>query len=112
MTWKDGGYYGRLCRAITNEAGNRPICYVWTKQNTEHRGGGIDGSGTEPYPQGEVNFRLILQAPKMLEALETIQHQAEHMLDCGGTFVLRANWEFMRMHASAAIAAVKGGEKK
>ena len=72
MTWKDGGNYGRLSREIVSEDGGRAVCRVWTKQNAEHRGEGIDGSGTEPCPQGEANFRLILQAPQILEALEMV----------------------------------------
>ena len=108
MTWKDGGHYGRLARAITDETGSRAICRVWTKQNAEHRGGGIDGSGTEPWPEGEENFALILKAPVLLEALEAVVDKAEQMMQVAGIVTWRAACIALRRDALAAIAAVKG----
>ena len=75
-TWKDGGNYGRLSREIVNEDSSHAICTVWTRQNAEHRGVDIRHADTEPWPEGEANFRLILKAPQMLEALRTIAEGA------------------------------------
>ena len=70
--WRDAGRYGRLCREIINETGSRAICHVWTRQNARRK----TRDGTEPWPQGEANFRLILQAPQTLEALREIAEGA------------------------------------
>lgn len=90
MTWKDGGDYGLLSRTITDETGNRPICRVWTRQFSN-----IDGRVIESRPEGEANFRLILVAPQMLEALEAIA-----ALELGGC-------DPCKEIARAAIAAAK-----
>ena len=106
--WKDGGQYGNYLREITDETGRQSICHVRTQCNkyTEedtHRKWTI-----VPWPKGEANFWLILNAPQMMEALETIQHRAEYMLEGADSFVDSANWEKVRGIAHAAIAAVKG----
>lgn len=106
MTWKDGGKYGRLCREIANEIGSRAVCHVWTRQNAGHK----TADGTEPWPEGEANFRLILAAPKMLEALEAIRDMTKpvlrlHIADIPATC---AEWKAVRDRAIAAIAAAKG----
>ena len=106
MIWKDGGNYGLLCREITNRARNRAICKVWTKQFAEHRD--IDGHAVEPWPEGEANFRLILKAPQMLEALESIRDTAACFLQPLPVSVSQARWAAVRDRAIAAIAAVKG----
>lgn len=81
INWKDGGNHGRFCREIVSENGSHAICYVWTKRNSEHRNGGIDGSGTEPYPQGEDNFRLILAAPELAHTLHELLWEMVTMSD-------------------------------
>lgn len=103
MTWKDGGNYGLLCREITNETGDHPICKVWTRQYADPR-------SIEPWPEGEANFTFILNAPKMLEALESIRDLAECILQplTDRPSMNRARWERVRGCAVAAIAAVKG----
>ena len=108
--WKDGGKYGRLCQEITDEAGDRAICKVWTRQNARRK----TADGTEPWPEGEANFKLILKAPKMLEALEIIRDMAKpmlrsHLADIPATC---AEWEAVRSCALAAIAATKGEVKE
>ena len=97
-TWKDGGDYGLLCREVTNEAGNA-VCKVWTKQYASPR-------SVEPWPEGEANFRLILQAPRMLEALEEIVALRPPGW-CGLGDVLKVYHQHKEI-ARAAIAAVKG----
>lgn len=97
MNWQDAGWYGRLCREITNETGSRAICHVWTRQNSRHK----TKDGTEPWPKGEVNFRLILQAPQMLEALEKISSLVKLSMSWGDLN------EIERL-ADSVIAAVKG----
>ena len=105
MTWQDAGRYGRLCREITNETGSRAVCHVWTRQNARRK----TRDGTEPWPQGEANFRLILAAPQMLEALEAIRETAQRIVaDIEIPTRTRADWRTVEGFASAAIAAVKG----
>ena len=94
MKWRDGGIYGLLCREITNVKGDRAVCKVWTKQFAEYRD--TDGHAIEPWPEGEENFALILNAPVLLEALEAIADLPTDDL-----------WRCLGI-ASAAIAAVKG----
>jgi hypothetical protein len=88
-TWKDGGRRGE----IVSDEGDF-ICIVQTVR--------IDSIKTEPWPEGEANFALILQALKMLEALETIvslgNWREEKEIVCNS----------MEEIARAAIAAVKG----
>lgn len=98
-TWKSGGRYGTLRREVVSEDGN--VCVV----RMERWG---DGPKPEPWPEGEANFRLILQAPKMLEALEAIQDKAERMLQDYTIPWTGADWLLVKEKASAAIAAVKG----
>lgn len=111
MKWQDAGRYGRLCREIINETGSRAICHVWTRQNAKRK----TKDGTEPWPQGEINFRLILNAPKMLEALEEmtatmsavlfrIRRQETIESQLGTTVTKRV--EYARALAQTAIAAV------
>lgn len=66
-TWKDGGQLGQL-REIANENGH--TIYLVLVQRA------IDGGEAKPWPEGEANFRLILKAPQMLEALEAIAEGA------------------------------------
>lgn len=99
-TWKDGGHYGHLCQEITDEDSEHIICAVWTKQFS------LGSRNVEPYPQGEANFRLILNAPEMLAALEAIAelapgiwcHEAKSKTVC----------DQCQDIARAAIAAAKG----
>lgn len=105
-TWKDGGDYGVLYREIVSEDGSHAICRVKVRQ-PPHHAKFIDRKELMPYPQGEKDYRLILQAPRMLEALENIQRQAEYMLETIDSFVDSTNWEIVRNHTVAAIAAVK-----
>ena len=67
-TWKDGGWYGLDRREITD--GRDKICTVTVKRL------GNRFSAPKSWPEGEANFRLILQAPQMLEALRTIAEGA------------------------------------
>jgi len=99
-TWKDGGDYGRYSREITDEKGRRVICHVRTRQSGY-------GHGDEPWPDGEANFRLILQAPQMLEALETIRDKADNMMEVRDGSVDWTDWQPVRSTANAAIAAAK-----
>lgn len=96
MNWKDGGPYGLLCREITNETGDA-VCKVWTKRYESP-------SSVEPWPEGEANFRLILNAPKMLEALEAIADMADRL---SYTTATHEDLETLNDYACAAIAAVK-----
>ena len=109
-TWKDGGDCGKAYREIINEGENYVICKVRTKQYGMLRRGSVAGLDIESWSEGKANFRLILQAPKMLEALEAIRDMTEpmlrsHLADIPATC---AEWKTIRDHAIAAIAAVKG----
>ena len=93
MIWKDGHRRGE----IVSEEGDF-ICIVQTVR--------IDKIKIEPWPKGKANFRLILAAPQMLEALEAIV--ALKAPDwCGLGEVLEA-YNQHKVIARAAIAAVKG----
>ena len=96
-TWKDGGQLGQL-REIANE-NRHTICLVLVQR-------AIDGGEAKPWPEGEAHFRLILQAPRMLEALEEIV-----ALKAPGWSSLSDILKVYHRHkeiARAAIAAVKG----
>lgn len=99
-TWTDGGMYGQLKREVASEDGDYAIATVWVKTPTT--------GDAKPYPEGEANFRLILQAPKMLEALKAIVE-----LDPAFWCEVReegivAVCDQCKAIARAAIAAVKG----
>ena len=100
MTWKDGGNYGRFCREIVSEDGERGICHVWTQQVATSIG------GTEPWPEGKANFSLILKAPQMLEALEEIAALTPGVWCCEVEDEIICDQ--MQEIARTAIAAVKG----
>lgn len=101
-TWKDGGMYGQVRREIVSEDGGHPIAIVRVRQYL------LTHNDTEPWPQGQANFALILQAPQMLEALEIIQKMATRLANV--TYhVSYADWAVVRNCASAAIAAVREG---
>ena len=101
-TWRDGGMYGKVKREIVSEDEGYPIAVVRVRQY-------LINNGTQPWPEGKENFRLILQAPKMLEALESIRDTAECFLQpLPASCTSRARWEVVRDRAVAAIAAVKG----
>jgi len=104
-TWKDNGDYGWLCREITDESGDRSICRVWTKQPIGEQG--MDGFSIEPWPEGEANFRLILAAPQMLEALEMIQSAPAYEQYEEPFYALELT-EDQFDQLSAIIAAAKG----
>lgn len=103
-TWVDAGRYGRLCHEVINETGSRAICLVWTRQNARRR----TKDGTEPWPEGEANLALILNARVMLEALEEIHIKVERMMQGGAPVTWLAVLAAVRRDASIAIAAVKG----
>jgi len=96
-TWKDGGPYGRYCRGVYNEEDSSVICYVWTKKNGP-RNSVVD------WPEGEANFRLILQAPQMLEVLERMIEAYEAHFE---PLPDGQQPEGIYTQARAAIAAVK-----
>lgn len=99
-TWRSGSRYGRLCQEITNENDTHIICAVWVEQFS------LDSRKTEPWPKGEANFRLILQAPRMMEALEAIVAlRMPGWCDLAGTLVV---YHQQKEIARAAIAAVEG----
>ena len=102
-TWKDGGPYGRYCRGVHKEEGSSVICYVWTKEN------GPKNSVVD-WPEGEANFRLILKAPKMQEALEAIVALKPPRWPSQSD-VLRAYHQCKEI-ARAAIAAAKEAPAK
>ena len=106
-TWKDGGNYGILYREVT-EDGSRAICRVKVRQLLQHAKG-VDYKNVRPYPQGEADFRLILAAPQMLEALCSIRDKIEcYLQPDSGSSVSRARWESVRNLAVDAIATAKG----
>lgn len=101
-TWKDGGNYGLLCREITDEKGDHAVCKVWTKRYESPR-------SVKPWPEGKANFRLILKAPQMLEALCSIRDMAECILQplpvgC----VAQVRWTRVRDQAVKAITMTQG----
>lgn len=98
-TWKDGGKYGRMRRVVIDEK-SVMIGEIWT--------GIIRYGCVEPWPEGKANFRLILAAPKMLEALEVIRDKADLMMEIRDGSVGWTDWQPVRSVANAAIAAVKG----
>lgn len=98
-TWVDGGPYGRFFRGIDNN--DRIICFVWTEF--------LDDKGImKPWHSGEANFRLILQASVLLEALEAIRDKADDMMEIRDGTVDWTDWQPVRSAANAAIAAVEG----
>ena len=101
IAWRNGGMYGQMQREIVTEDGGHPIAMVRVKQYCA-------GKGTEPWLQGKANFRLILQAPKMLEALEEVVDKAEQMMRIAGIATWRTACLALRRDARAAIAAAKG----
>ena len=96
-TWKDGGQLGQL-REIANE-NRHTICLVLVQR-------AIDGGEAKPWPEGEAHFRLILQAPRMLEALEEIA--ALETPRWPSLSEVADIYEQSMKIACAAIAAVKG----
>jgi len=109
-TWKDGGNLGRLDRVIINNTDE--VCTVRIRRdvyfdegsgNTRRRGFRI-----QPCPEGEANFRLILAAPQMMEALEAIRDRADDMMEIRDGAVNWTHWQPIRSIARAAIAAAKG----
>lgn len=103
-TWKDGGNYGNRMREIVNEDGDHTICHVQVLRFT--------GDYTEHWPQGMANFRLILAAPQMLEALEAIRDRADNMMEIRDGTVNWTHWQPIRSIANAAIAAAKGEDSE
>lgn len=109
MTWKDAGDCGRVCRCITNEENSQDICRVWIKQEVYFHEGMRHGWRVESWPEGEANLRLILQAPRLLEALEAILKTAQRIsADTDLPTRTRTDWWAVMKRARAAIAAVKG----
>jgi len=111
MKWKDGGMYGQVRREIVSVDKGQPVATVRVRQYL------LTHNDTELWPEGVENFRLILQAPRLLEALGAIADKARRMLLSpyapGGTHCPHedwADWELVRGTALAAIAAVKGEE--
>ena len=107
-TWKDGGDYGRLYREITNEDNSLAICRVRVRQVAYH-----DRSykTPRPYPQGEANFRLILNTPELLAALEMIRKAPtyEEYSESGEeTYYSLYLTDSQLTQLNAAIAAAKG----
>ncbi len=101
MKWKGAGRRGE----IFSEDGDY-ICIVQTVR--------VDSIKIEPWPEGKENFRLILNAPVLLEALEAIRDMTKprlrsHIADIPATC---AEWKAIRDHAIAAIAAVKGEDNE
>ena len=74
MNWRDGGDLGRLDRVIisnTNEVCTVPVRHdVYSQEGSSHR------YAPEPWPPGEANFALILQAPETAKALREIAEGA------------------------------------
>lgn len=104
MTWKSVGDHGRLNTEIVDaEDGSSTICAVCTKQWSS------DDDTIEPWPEGEANFRLILQAPQMLEALERmIEVYEAHFAPLPDGQQPKGVYT----QARAAIAAVKGEDNE
>ena len=71
-TWKDGGPYGNYSHEVTDETGRQSICHVRTRCNKYAEDSDRRKWTIVSWPKGEANFALILQAPRMLEALEEI----------------------------------------
>ena len=103
--WKDAGKYGRFCREIVDE-GNLPVCDVWMRLYI--------GENIEPLQKARSNFRLILQAPVLLEALCDIRDAADCYMQPLPPGVTRTRWERVRNRAVKAIEATKedGSEKE
>ena len=106
--WRDGGNLGRLDRVIIG--GSDEVCTVRTRRDVYFDEGEGDtrcrGWRMQPWPEGEENFRLILQAPRMLEALEAIV-ALDPSYWCQ-TEPENAVCDQCKEIARAAIAAVKG----
>jgi len=105
-TWRASGDCGKHYREITNEDETRIICQVWTKWNvfsTHHQ------HHLEPCPEGEADFRLILAAPQMLEALEKIA--ALKYPPWGDANDILKIFHQCNAIARAAIAVVKGDSR-
>jgi len=107
--WKDGGMYGKIRREIVKEKDGHPVGTVRVNLYI--------ADGTEPWSEGEANFRLILKAPLLLEALEAIRDKAERILqiiEAPKVPATWADWQAVRAYANTAIAAVKGeqGDEK
>ena len=110
-TWKDNGSpYGKMYREIISTVGNHYICEVLVALPANlDPGSRMDADGVVPWPEGKANFRLILNAPKTLEALEAIRDKVEcYLQPDSGPSVSRARWESVRKLAVNAIAAAKG----
>lgn len=113
--WRDGGNLGRLDRVIIG--GSDEVCTVRTRRDIYFdEGEGYTrrrGWRMQPWPEGEANFRLILTAPQMLEALEMIwsirQSAAyEERTEAGITGYVFYLTEEQCAKVKAAIAAAKG----
>ena len=77
MKWWDSGNYGRLSREIADEDAKwRIVCRVLTRQYTS-----IAKDGTEPWPEGKANFRLILNAPELAQVLHELLQQVDAMTE-------------------------------
>lgn len=107
-TWKDGGNCGKIYREIINED-DCVVAKVRIKRSAPYRPA---LNPTRPWPEGEANFALILQAPRILEALEAIRDRADDMMEIRDGSVKWTDWQPIRSAANAAIAAVKGKDEE
>lgn len=117
--WLDGGDYGPLSREV--QVSGKAIATVWIKRMVMDN---KKRSEPELDPEGVANFRLILNAPKLLEALEAVEWTEVdpdprpcygQCNACSATTKERTRGRYTGIHnqgciVDAAIAAARGTE--